>query len=229
MPRQLLRPIGVVAIAGFAAACASMIDGNSQSIFVSTNPAGANCGFYREGGYQIAMIQSTPGQAFVQKSKADIWIVCVKPGYQEGIFYNHSGVAGSAFVNVIGGIFTLGISTAIGVAVDSSNGSDNKYDSPINFSMVPNDPNGAAGPTTLPQRFDSPKLATTGSQQMISLPATAAPAEPATTPTSTTTAPVAATTTAPAASTPATAPVATDSTAPSAAPQTNDWHNRFRL
>jgi len=227
MTWKLLHPIRAVAISGVAVACASVIDGNSQSIFVGTDPAGANCGFYREGGNQIATIQSTPGQALIRKSKANIWIVCVKPGYQEGVFYNHSGVAGSAFVNVIGGIFTLGISTAIGVAVDSSNGSDNKYDSPVNFSMVPDDPNGVAGPTALPRRFDAPKLATTGSQQMMSLPATAAPAEPATTPA--TTAPAAATTTAPAASTPATTPATIDSTAPSAGPQTNDWHNRFRL
>lgn len=119
------KTIAVFAAMGLAvSACASVIEGRSQQISVNTNPAGAECGFYREEGMRIATIQSTPGKSLVEKTKTDIWIVCVKLGYQQAAYLNHSGVAGAAFVNIIGGIFTLGISTVIGVAVDSANGSD---------------------------------------------------------------------------------------------------------
>jgi hypothetical protein len=151
-----------VAATGLAvAACASVFDGQAQQIFVSTNPPGAECGLYREFGAKIATIESTPAQALIQKTKNDLFIVCVKSGYQQAMVRDHSGVAGAAFINIIGGVFTLGISTAIGVAVDSSNGSDNKYDSPVILSMIPNTPDQPEGPTVLPQIFDGAPQATT--------------------------------------------------------------------
>src|SRR4051794_34561676 len=90
--------------------CASILDGRSQEIAVSTDPPGAECGFYREEGVRIATIERTPGSAVVKKTRNDIWIVCAKPGYQPAIYLNHSG---AALANVVGGIFTLGISTAV--------------------------------------------------------------------------------------------------------------------
>src|SRR5260370_5392130 len=130
---------GVLGAMGLAvSACASVIEGTTQQIAVNTNPPGADCGLYREEGIRIAAIQKTPGKALVEKTKHDIWIVCVKPGYQQATYLNHSGISGAVLVNVIGGIFTLGISTVIGAAVDSSNGSDNLYQSPVTISMAAN-------------------------------------------------------------------------------------------
>src|SRR5205823_11148215 len=162
-----IAPIGAFAglavlVAGLVAGCASIIEGRTQQIAVNTNPPGAQCGLYREEGARIATIESTPGKALVEKTKNDMWIVCVKEGYDQATYYNKSGVAGAAFVNVIGGIFTLGISTAIGAAVDSANGSDNLYESPVNITMVASSPDQAAGPTSLPQAFDAPKPAQRG-------------------------------------------------------------------
>ena len=148
---KVLGALGAIALA--LSACASVIEGTTQQIEVNTNPPGADCGLYREEGMRIAAIQKTPGKALIQKTKNDIWIVCVKPGYQQATYLNHSGVAGAAFVNVIGGVFTLGISTAIGAAVNSSNGADNKYDSPVNVAMVPDAPGLAEGPAVLPQSY----------------------------------------------------------------------------
>jgi hypothetical protein len=150
------KTVGALAATGFAvSACASVIEGRSQQISINTNPPGAECGLYREQGIRIAAIQSTPGTALVEKTKNDIYVVCVKRGYQQAILQDHSGVAGSAFVNIIGGVFTLGISTVIGVAVDSSNGSDNKYESPLSISMIPNAPGQPEGPAALPKAFDA--------------------------------------------------------------------------
>lgn len=166
------KAIGALGAMGLAvSACASVIEGTTQQIAVNTNPPGADCGLYREEGMRIAAIQKTPGKALIEKTKNDIWIVCVKQGYQQATYLDHSGVAGAVFVNVIGGVFTLGISTVIGAAVDSSNGSANKYDSPVNVSMVANSPDLPEGPTVLPQSFSAPKPAQNGLQQAAPPPA----------------------------------------------------------
>src|SRR5882757_2471286 len=141
--------------------CASIVDGRSQEISVSTDPPGAECGFYREEGVRIATVQRTPGSAVVRKTKRDIWIVCVKPGYQQAVYFNRSG---GEWANVVGGILTLGISTA----VDSSTGADNKYESPSNVVMVPNAGGMAEGPPVLPQTFMAAKPAGSYSQQVSS-------------------------------------------------------------
>jgi hypothetical protein len=152
--------------------CASILDGRSQEIAVSTDPPGAECGLYREEGVRIATIERTPGSAVVKKTKNDIWIVCAKPGYQPAIYLNHSG---AALANVVGGIFTLGISTA----VDSSTGAGNEYQSPANVVMVPNARGAADGPAVLPQTFTADKPAGSYSQQ-VALPqgAVSTPGEP---------------------------------------------------
>jgi hypothetical protein len=109
--------------------CASIVEGTNQQIAVNTNPAGADCGLYRKG-LRIGTITQAPGSTLVNKTKNDIWIVCVKPGYQAATYLNHSGIAGGTFGNIIAG-------GGIGWAIDSASGADNKYDSPVNMSLVP--------------------------------------------------------------------------------------------
>jgi hypothetical protein len=148
------------------------MEGRSQEIMVSTDPPGAECAFYREQGQRIATIQRTPGSASVRKTKNDIWIVCVKPGYQEATYFNRSG---AAWANVVGGVLTLGISTA----VDSSTGAGNEYQSPANIVMVPNTRGAAEGLAVLPQTFTAEKPAGSYSQQVASpRGAVSAPGEP---------------------------------------------------
>jgi hypothetical protein len=162
-----------IALLTFAVSgCASILDGRSQEIAVSTDPPGAECALYREEGLRIATIERTPGSAVVRKTKNDIWIVCAKPGYQQAVYLNHSG---AALANVVGGIFTLGISTA----VDSSTGAGNEYQSPANVVMLPNARGTAEGPTVLPRTFMADKPAGSYSQQ-VALPqgAVSTPGEP---------------------------------------------------
>ena len=146
--------IVVGALAAMAlSGCASVFEGKAQQISINTNPPGADCGLYREGGLRIGKIENTPGTVLIEKTKRDIIVVCVKQGYEQATFVNHSGVAGAAFANIIGGIFTLGISTAIGVAIDSSNGSDNKYDGIVNVTMIRLTGDQVAAPVALPQTY----------------------------------------------------------------------------
>jgi hypothetical protein len=111
------------------AGCASIIEGTSQTITLNTNPPGADCALMREG-LVIGRVTPTPGSVVVQKTKHDITIACTKEGYQEATYLNHSGAAGATFGNIV-------LGGGIGWAIDSASGADNKYDSPVNITLVP--------------------------------------------------------------------------------------------
>jgi hypothetical protein len=142
-----MRTIGAICACVLLGACSTIIEGRSQQIVVNTNPAGADCGLYRSG-LRIATVQNTPGSALIEKSKYDIWIACVKQGYQQATYYNHSGVAGATVGNIL-------LGGGVGWIVDSATGSDNKYDSPVNITMVPVQSGQPAGPTILPSNFEA--------------------------------------------------------------------------
>lgn len=111
------------------AACSSIIEGTSQEILVNTNPSGADCNLMREGN-SIAHVSPTPGAATVKKTKYDITIKCNMKGYHEATYFNKSDVAGATVGNVI-------LGGGIGWAIDSASGADNKYTSPVNVTLVP--------------------------------------------------------------------------------------------
>ena len=78
----------------------------------------------------IAHVNPTPGAATIKKTKHDMKIICKKAGYQDATYLNHSGVAGATVGNVI-------LGGGIGWAIDSASGADNKYDSPVNITLIP--------------------------------------------------------------------------------------------
>lgn len=110
-------------------ACSSIIEGTSQEILVNTNPSGADCSLMREG-VAIARVNPTPGAATIKKTKHDITIECTKSGYSDVAYLNHSDVAGATVGNVL-------LGGGIGWAIDSASGADNKYESPVNITLVP--------------------------------------------------------------------------------------------
>ncbi len=128
-------------------ACSTIIEGRSQQIMLNSNPPGADCGLYRQN-FRIATVQNTPGVALIEKTKHDIWVVCVKPGHQMATYFNKSGAAGATFGNII-------LGGGIGWAIDSASGADNKYDSPVNMTLVPNPPGQPEGPVSLPASFSA--------------------------------------------------------------------------
>ena len=119
-------------------ACSSIIEGTSQEIMVNTNPAGASCSLNRQG-MSIARIDPTPGAATIKKTKYDITIECDKDGYQEATYLNHSSVAGATFGNIV-------LGGGVGWAIDSASGADNKYDSPVNITLVPEERKASKSP-----------------------------------------------------------------------------------
>lgn len=114
---------------GSLGACSSIIEGTSQEIVVNTNPAGADCALVREG-VVIGRVNPTPGAVTIKKTKHDITIKCDKDGFEQATYFNKSGAAGATFGNII-------LGGGIGWAIDSASGADNKYDSPVNITMVP--------------------------------------------------------------------------------------------
>lgn len=126
-----LRIIAALAAAAIPlTACASIIEGTSQIITVNTNPAGAVCTLNRNPEGTIGQINPTPAGVTIKKTKYDITIKCNKPGYQEATYLNHSAAAGATAGNLI-------LGGGIGWAIDSASGADNKYDTPVNITLVP--------------------------------------------------------------------------------------------
>jgi hypothetical protein len=115
----------VVLLAG----CSSIVDGSSQEITINTNPAGAVCSLERHG-EQLGTTGPTPSTIKIDKTKYDITIKCTKDSFEEATYLNKSGADGATFGNIV-------LGGGIGWAVDSATGSDNKYDSPVNLTMVP--------------------------------------------------------------------------------------------
>ena len=127
--------IAALSVAGIAlCGCATVFEGTSQEISVVTNPAGAYCVFERQG-MQVGTIAASPGTANIRKSKYDVTIKCSKPGYQDAQYLNHSGTTATIAANVAADLLlTAGLSSI----VDSADGADNKYDSAVNVTLLPN-------------------------------------------------------------------------------------------
>jgi hypothetical protein len=124
-----------------ASGCSSIIEGRSQQIVINTNPSGATCSLIRND-MPIGTVTPTPNGILIEKTKHDIIVKCNKEGYQEATYFNKSGSAGATFGNIV-------LGGGIGWAIDSASGADNKYDSPLNITMVPILPGVASvSPTT---------------------------------------------------------------------------------
>lgn len=119
----------ILAASAILSACSSIVEGTSQEVFVNTNPSGADCSLNRQG-ISIARISPTPGTATIKKTKYDMTIVCSLYGFHDAKYINESDVAGATFGNII-------LGGAVGWAIDSAAGADNKYTSPVNITFVP--------------------------------------------------------------------------------------------
>jgi hypothetical protein len=109
--------------------CATLTKGSSQTITVTTDPAGATCTISREG-KTVAVINPTPGSIPVEKSSKDLSVVCDKAGYQPSAGAMASTFQAMTFGNILfGGL--------IGVAVDAGSGAMNEYPTLITLTLVP--------------------------------------------------------------------------------------------
>ena len=117
----------IAALVAVLPSCSSIVNGTSQELVINTTPEGADCELQREG-MVIARVNPTPGGTVVKKTKHDITVVCKKKGYETTKFFNKSGSEGATWGNIVAG-------GGIGWAIDSANGADNKYTTPMNITL----------------------------------------------------------------------------------------------
>lgn len=127
--RLLIEPAVVVAIALTASGCATITTGTSQNIAIATDPAGADCTFTRNNQF-LARVNPTPGAMHIDKSSADVSVVCKREGYQDT-----TGNIGSEFqAATLGNVILGGI---IGIVIDAASGAGSKYPESISFTLLP--------------------------------------------------------------------------------------------
>ena len=136
MPHRFLPLVGCLLLP----ACATIVDGSSQSVTVSTDPPGASCKLMR-GGETLGAIAMTPGSVQISKSKNDMTVECVKPGYQTATIAKSPTFGGATFGNIIAG-------GVVGAVVDAASGANYTYPSEVHVAMYTATP--APAPAVFP-------------------------------------------------------------------------------
>jgi len=113
------RSLLVMACAAGLPGCATLVTDDHQSIVVTSDPPGATCQV-REGGGPVGVIDQTPGTILVAKSRHDIAIDCIRPGYYPGAAVLESHFQDMTFGNILYG-------GTIGLLVDTSSGAIKEY------------------------------------------------------------------------------------------------------
>ena len=130
-------------------ACATIVEGTSQTVSVNTPPAdGAMCSLTSSEG---TWFLTSPGSVEVKKTKNNLDIVCKRDGFHDAM----ASIEPEFQATTAGNILAGGL---IGIAVDAASGANYEYPSPIEVPMTPADqpipavtpaPEGAAAaPTT---------------------------------------------------------------------------------
>lgn len=116
--------IAIASLIGLSA-CASIADGKSQTLSVTSDPSEAKCSLTNDKG--VWYVPETPGSVTVNRSVQDIRVECKKAA-ESGAASVASTTKGMAFGNILfGGI--------VGVAIDRSNGSGFDYPPQIHVPM----------------------------------------------------------------------------------------------
>ncbi len=138
----MLKTICVFPLA-MLSACATLVNGSSQNVTVSTNPPGASCTLDRIGA-RVGAIPATPGSVRLDKSKNDLSVTCAKDGYQTATVSRAPSFGGATFGNIIAG-------GVIGVVVDAASGANYSYPDDIRVDLA-----ASPAPATPPMALQAP-------------------------------------------------------------------------
>ena len=123
------RLMAIVGLGLASSACATIISGTTQDLYVDSEPKGASCTVDRQGAV-VGMINPTPGKVNVPRHKDNIVVSCALDGYEQSNEVLASSFSGATFGNLLlGGI--------VGVVIDASSGANNKYPERIVVVMTP--------------------------------------------------------------------------------------------
>lgn len=140
----MLKVVFVLPLA-MLSACATLVNGSSQNVTVSTTPPAASCTLDRVGS-RVGAISSTPGSVRLDKSKNDLSVTCSKDGFQTATIVKAPSFSGATFGNIIAG-------GVIGVVVDAASGVNYSYPDDIRLDMAAN-----PMPTLPPMALQAPSI-----------------------------------------------------------------------
>ena len=122
---NLLRWAALAALGFAVSGCATVIEGTTQSVSVTTTPQeGAQCTLTNSQG---TWYTNSPGSVVVHKTKTDLDVTCKKEGYLPGhlVAPSHFGATTAANVALgVGGV-------VVGGVVDAASGANYSYDNLI--------------------------------------------------------------------------------------------------
>ena len=109
-----------------SAGCATIVSGTTQEIALTTPGAeGAQCSLTSpDGSYSVV----TPGAVTVGRSKHDIKVRCVKPGFSDGTAVIVSTAEGWTAGNIV-------VGGPVGLITDSATGAQNEYPKKLKVAM----------------------------------------------------------------------------------------------
>ena len=110
-------------------ACGTIVAGTTQTITVSTNPAGAACTLDRSG-QRLGIVSPTPGSIVVDKSSKPIKVNCNKNGFDSAMVEHKADFAAITAGNLLMG-------GAVGVLVDAASGASSIYPSEVSIALHP--------------------------------------------------------------------------------------------
>jgi hypothetical protein len=173
------RVAAVVLVAASMGGCATIIQGSTQSVSITSKPEdGAKCVLKNSQGTWYV---TTPGSVNVHKTKTDLTVTCQKDGVGNGSVVAVAKFGGTTFGNVLAG-------GLIGITVDAASGANFYYDSPV---VVTLSPTGGAPVAPAPASPTAAPSAPASAAAQPTPPASASPANvaAAATPATATTAP----------------------------------------
>src|SRR5690348_10314 len=141
---NLLRWAALAALGFGVSGCATIVEGTTQSVSVTTTPqVGAQCTLANSQGTWFV---TSPGSVVVHKTKTDLDVTCKKDGYLPGhlVAPSHFGATTAANVALgVGGV-------VVGGVVDAASGANYSYDNPITVPLGPPlQANGTLAPAVL--------------------------------------------------------------------------------
>ena len=123
------RLVMLVGLALACSACATVVGGTTQEVFIESEPTGAACKVDRMGA-NVAVVNSTPGRVNVSRSKETMIVSCTRDGYEQSNEVLVSSFTGATVGNILlGGV--------VGIVVDAASGANNKYPDRIMIVMTP--------------------------------------------------------------------------------------------
>lgn len=124
---KLSAALAVTALGLTLSGCATIIDGSSEKIGITTGEVtGAQCSLSNGAGHWSVV---TPGKVKVDRSKHDMKVVCSKPGLADATATIPSDLNGWALVN-------FAILDLPGLGVDAATGAINDYDDTTHVRMT---------------------------------------------------------------------------------------------